>query len=256
MNNTLLEVTDLCVSYANVDSVKNVSFNLEKNKILVIVGESGSGKSTLLKALAKLLPKSANVKGEIKFFKEGREENSLSLGKEITMIFQQPGNFMNPNKKIGTIFYDYLKTHGIKDKNERLKIQENTMQKVSLVDVPRILNSYPFELSGGMQQRVAIAMAMSLNPVLLLADEPTSALDSTVQKNIIQNLLELKKSTVMSIIMVTHHMGIASMIADYIIVMKEGEIVDLGERSEVLKNPKHPYTKILIDSILSLGDKK
>lgn len=258
---SLLTLEDVCVSYENNSqlTISNINLCVNDSEILCIVGESGSGKTTLLNSILNLLPNQAKMTGKIVFQNMDLCQIPLKVlekkrGKDITVVFQDTGRFMNPIQKIGKQFSNYLKQKGYRD-DYRILAKE-LFEKVGLLDVDRILNSYPFELSGGMRQRVGIAFAISLQPKLLLADEPTSALDVTVQKQVADIFVMMKQRYQTAIIIVTHNMGLAKYISDKICVMKDGEIVEFGETSQVINFPKSAYTKLLIDAIVDLEDEQ
>ena len=247
MNGEILNLKNLSVSYGDINILKDIDLSLKKGEILGIVGESGSGKSTLIKSIMGILDENASIDGEINF--EGKDLASLSLkdyrkikGKEISMIFQNPTEYFNPTRKISKQFNDI-------SKQEIQKKSINTFKFLGLQDGKKIWNSYPFELSGGMNQRVAIALSIMLEPKILLADEPTSALDVTVQAQVVKELLKLRQKLNTSIILVTHNIGVASYMSHNIGVMYGGRIIEYGESEELINNPKHPYTKMLINSV-------
>ncbi|WP_455543692.1 ABC transporter ATP-binding protein [Intestinibacter sp.] len=254
MNEEMLNIKNLSVSYSDINILKNIDINVKKGEILGIVGESGSGKSTLIKSIMALLGSDAYVDGSIRF--EGKDLLSLSSneyreikGNKISMIFQNPTEYFNPIRKISKQFIETIRSH--KDIS-KLEIKEKTIDTfkfLGLNDGERVWNSYPFELSGGMNQRVAIALSIMLEPKLLLADEPTSSLDVTVQAQVVGELIKLREKLGTSIILVTHNIGVASYMSDNIGVMYGGRIVEYGQSKEVINNPKHPYTKMLIDSV-------
>ena len=201
-----------------------------------------------------ILDENASIDGEINF--EGKDLASLSLkdyrkikGKEISMIFQNPTEYFNPTRKISKQFIETIRSHNDISKQEIQKKSINTFKFLGLQDGKKIWNSYPFELSGGMNQRVAIALSIMLEPKILLADEPTSALDVTVQAQVVKELLKLRQKLNTSIILVTHNIGVASYMSDNIGVMYGGRIIEYGESEELINNPKHPYTKMLINSV-------
>ena len=251
----ILKVKDLSVNNNSVKILKNISFNIKKGEILGIVGESGCGKSTLIRALIQMMNKSEEIiSGEILF----NERNLLSLdskqirklrGNNLAVIFQNPGATLNPIRKIGKQFVQTMQSHMNINKNEALEKAANMLEKVNLKDSKCILNSYPFELSGGMKQRVTIALAMILEPEILIADEPTSALDVTVQAQVVKEMMSLRDNFQTSIIIVTHSMSVISQMVDKIAVMYRGNIVEYGDKEDILRNPKHPYTKALIDAV-------
>ena len=251
----ILKVKDLSVNNNSVKILKNISFNIKKGEILGIVGESGCGKSTLIRALIQMMNKSEKItNGEILF----NEKNLLLLdnkqirklrGNNLAVIFQNPGATLNPIRKIGKQFVQTMQSHMNINKNEALEKAANMLEKVNLKDSKCILNSYPFELSGGMKQRVTIALAMILEPEILIADEPTSALDVTVQAQVVKEMMSLRDNFQTSIIIVTHSMSVISQMVDKVAVMYSGNMVEYGDKEDILRNPKHPYTKALIDAV-------
>lgn len=254
MNREILNLKNLSVSYGDINILKDIDLSLKKGEILGIVGESGSGKSTLIKSIMGILDENASIDGEINF--EGKDLASLSLkdyrkikGKEISMIFQNPTEYFNPTRKISKQFIETIRSHNDISKQEIQKKSINTFKFLGLQDGKKIWNSYPFGLSGGMNQRVAIALSIMLEPKILLADEPTSALDVTVQAQVVKELLKLRQKLNTSIILVTHNIGVASYMAHNIGVMYGGRIIEYGESEELINNPKHPYTKMLINSV-------
>lgn len=254
MNREILNLKNLSVSYGDINILKDIDLSLKKGEILGIVGESGSGKSTLIKSIMGILDENTSIDGEINF--EGKDLASLSLkdyrkikGKEISMIFQNPTEYFNPTRKISKQFIETIRSHNDISKQEIQKKSINTFKFLGLQDGKKIWNSYPFELSGGMNQRVAIALSIMLEPKILLADEPTSALDVTVQAQVVKELLKLRQKLNTSIILVTHNIGVASYMSDNIGVMYGGRIIEYGESEELINNPKHPYTKMLINSV-------
>lgn len=250
----ILNTKDLNVSYGNVQILKNINISVNSGEILVIVGESGSGKSTLLKSLIKLAGNGSKIdSGSIKFndkdlTKLSNEELRLIRGKEIATIFQNTGASLCPIRTIEKQFLETVKTHENATDEEIKKRISEIFTKINLKDVDRILKSYPFELSGGMNQRVGIALAMITNPSLILADEPTSALDVTAQAQVVKTLMKLRDDFKTSIIMITHNMGVVSYMADKVAVMYGGNIVEYGRKKDIIHRPLHPYTKMLIKS--------
>lgn len=250
----LLSIDNLNVSYRNKEILKDINISVSQGEILAVVGESGSGKSTLLKSIQGLLSKDGRItNGSIKFkdrdiTKISEEEMRKIRGKSLSMIFQNTESYLCPLRTIESQFIEYVKCHenaAVEDIRKRVyKIFED----INLNDPDRILKSYPFELSGGMNQRVAIALSIIENPDLILADEPTSALDVTAQAQVIKTLINLNKRLNTAIIIVTHNIKIASYMADNVAVMYHGDLVEYGNKNEVLTRPKHPYTKMLISS--------
>ena len=256
----VLALEHFSVSYDGRRSVvDDVSLSIRQGEIVTIVGESGSGKSTLLHGIQGLLPKTAAVKGRVLLF--GKDLTGLDeaqrrkmRGEKIAMIFQDTGRYMNPTRRIGKQYTDFLKQHMHAPVQELLGLERKMLHKVHLTDPERVLCSYPFELSGGMRQRVGIAMALSLKPELLLADEPTSALDVTVQAQVVKELAALCREEGATIILVTHNMGVAANISDRVGVMRNGQLVEWGSAQEVIRHPFDDYTKRLLASIVELND--
>ena len=250
----VLELKDLCVTYQDKnEAVHDVSFVVPEGKIVAIVGESGSGKSTLIRAVIDLLSAEGKISGgEILFLGKNvrtftKEQKRNMRGNQMAMIFQDAGAYLNPRRKIGSQYLETMDAHNnTLSKEEKRRKAMEMLLRLKLSDSERIMRSYPFQLSGGMQQRVAIAMAMSMNPKLLLADEPTSALDVTIQAQVVQEMLNMRDELGTAIIIVTHNMGVASKIADYIAVMRHGKLVEFGTREQVIDNPRHEYTKNLL----------
>lgn len=260
----LLEINDLSISYGRgvKPTVENVTFSLNRGEVVSIVGESGSGKTSVIRALLGVLPQSGYIsKGKIIF--DGKCINNLSKkewlefrGLNMAMIFQDSGNMLNPIKTIGKQFIEYIQTHKKINKKDAYALAVKMLKKTNLPDPDMIMKSYTFELSGGMRQRVGIAMAITFEPKLLLADEPTSALDVTTQVQIVEELLKNNKEAGSAMIMVTHNIGVASYISDKIIVMKDGKIVEMGSVSQIIHTPKEDYTKNLLNSVPVLGGKR
>ncbi|MGB1169694.1 MAG: ABC transporter ATP-binding protein [Flavobacteriaceae bacterium] len=260
----MLQVKDLSIRFLShkkeTEVVKKVSFNLGMNKILGIVGESGSGKSVTSLAILGLLSENAILDGEIYF----KEKNIISIsnkafenirGKKIGMIFQEPMSSLNPTITCGKQVYEVLKKHTDLNKKEIFKEVISLFEKVKLPTPQRIFKSYPHQLSGGQKQRVMIAMAIACKPDLLIADEPTTALDVTVQKEIIRLLKELQSENKMSILFISHDLPLVSEIADDVIVIYKGEIIEQGKTKDIFKNPQKQYTKALINSKPSLTER-
>ena len=255
----ILQVEGLTVSCQGKNTVSDVSFSLEKGKILGIVGESGSGKSTILKAVMGILGKDHRIEdGEI-FYKGKRltgitdRERRKLCGPEIGMVFQDSAASFCPVRRVESQIYEYLKEHEKLTKREARSRAGVMLEKVGLADWQRVLKSYPFELSGGMSQRVGICMAMLLSPALLLADEPTSALDVTVQKQVVEKLLELRKENGTAMVVVTHNLGVVRALADQVLVLKDGRVVEAGETGRILEQPEKAYTRELLASVLTLS---
>lgn len=254
-----LIVDRLTVTYGEKLAVDGVSFSLSPGKIYVIVGESGSGKSTLLRTIGGLLTKEGKIvsgdiwMGEQNLIQLSEKEWCEVHGNKMGYIFQNPEQSLSPLAKIGKQFVEcqnmHAKTAGKKSKKEILEDAEELLKELRFENPQRVLKSYPFELSGGMCQRVAIALAIMNQPSLLLADEPTSALDVTSQDMTIETLLALRKKTDLSILLVTHNMEVARRLADEIGVMYQGRIIESGLPEEIWNDPKEDYTKKLIAAI-------
>lgn len=251
----MLQIENLNIAYDDILTVKNVNLKVEENEIVGIVGESGSGKSTLIRSIIQLLNSNGKiVEGSILYKnKDLRNINNNEMrkvrGKEISMIFQHPELSLDPMMSIEKLFYESINVHEKISKKESYKRATEILEVLGFEDPIRVLKSYPFELSGGMCQRVMIGIAMVNNPSLLLADEPTSALDVTVQLQVVETLMQMRDIYKTSILIVTHNMGVVSKMVDKIGVMYNGEIVEWGSKEDVLRNPKHPYTKALISAI-------
>ncbi len=258
----LLEVKDLNISYGSKLTVSGVNIQLDKGEILSIVGESGSGKTTVIRAVMGCLPGRGHVSGgSITFdgrdmLKNTREDWRKISGSEMSMIFQDSGNMINLIRRIGEQFVDYIRTHAPeKTKAEAAEMAKDMLNKVRLPNPESIMQSYPFELSGGMRQRVGIAMAMVFRPKLLLADEPTSALDVTTQAQIIRQIVDIRNEFGVAVILVTHNLGVASYVSNKLVVMKNGRVVESGKR-EVISNPQDAYTKELLAAVPVVGEVK
>lgn len=251
----ILEVKNLYVSYDEVDIVRNANFCLKKAEFLGIVGESGCGKTTLLRALMMLKKKNNTIAGNILF--QDKEITRLDKealrrlrGGEMSMIPQNAVTAMDGTKTISSLFYETVRMHkGHVSHKESDQMAAELMKKLLLEDTDRILKSYPFELSGGMCQRVMIAVAMINNPSLMLGDEPTSALDVTSQMQVLKELEMLKMKYDVSLIMISHNLGVISKIADNIAIMYGGRIVEYGTHDDIMKKPAHPYTRALLAAI-------
>lgn len=255
----LLDIKNLSISFKENEVIHGISYSLSANKILGIVGESGSGKSVSSLAVLGLLPKkNVTITGEIKY----NDQNLISLnnkdfqhirGNEISMIFQEPMSSLNPSMTCGKQVEEVLLQHKQVTKKEVKATVLALFEKVKLPRVEQMYSSYPHQLSGGQKQRVMIAMAIACKPKILIADEPTTALDVTVQKEIILLLKELQQETQMGIIFISHDLSLVSEIADDIVVMYKGDIVENGKTTALFSNPTHEYTKALLKSKPSLA---
>lgn len=260
----LLEVHNLKVSFhtyaGEVQAIRGVSFQVKENETLAIVGESGSGKTVTTKAVMGLIPSPpGEVKAESKILFE--DKNILEFtdkqwqnfrGKDAGMIFQDPMTSLNPTMKIGDQIAEGIMKHQKISKKEALEQTVDLLTKVNIPNPRERLKQYPHEFSGGMRQRVVIAIALACNPKLMIADEPTTALDVTIQAQIISLLKEIQKINHSAIIMITHDLGVVAGIADRIAVMYAGHIVEEGTVEEIFENPQHPYTYALLNSVPNL----
>jgi oligopeptide/dipeptide ABC transporter ATP-binding protein len=257
-NSVLLDVKELRTHFTTrrgtLRAVDGVSFRIRNGETVALVGESGCGKSVTALSLAKLVQQPPGVYegGEILF--RGRnvltmEESALRRlrGKEISYVFQEPGESLNPVFRVGYQIGEAIRLH-----RERVNIRGEVIRLMNLVGLPepeRRMAAYPHELSGGMQQRAMIAMALACNPNLLIADEPTTALDVTIQAQIMALLGSLQKQLGMAVLLITHNLGLVADVAHWIHVMYAGRIVEAGPTEDVLTNPKHPYTRGLLDAV-------
>lgn len=256
----MLEVKGITVQYGtNPPALANFSLALRKGDILCLVGESGSGKSTVLSAIMGILPGKGRVtEGDILL--DGKSVLSMKerewetiRGRRIAAVPQSFGSTLDPIATIGSQFTEYIRAHQKISKIEARNMATEMLRSVQLPDPGSVMNSYPFQLSGGMCQRVGIAMALFFQPEYLLADEPTSALDVTTQAQIVRQIMELRKRFDAGILLVTHNLALAAYVSDNICVLRNGRIVDRGSRDEVLNRPGDAYTKNLLDSVPSIG---
>ena len=259
----MLEIKDLSVRYGKqAPTIEHFNLNMKKGEIISVVGESGSGKTTVIRAVLGALPGAGRVSsGDILFHGESLLKNTGNewrkiRGSKMSMIFQDCGGTLNPIRKIGSQYVEYIRTHESVSKQEAWNRAASMLSKMRLPDVENIMNSYAYQLSGGMHQRVGIAMAMTFNPELLLADEPTSALDVTTQAQIVRQMMELRDDYGTGIIIVTHNIGVAAYMADQLIVMHHGKVVDHGTREEVLNNPTSDYTRKLLEAVPEMEGKR
>ena len=258
----LLEVNDLHTSFytpaGEVKAVNGVSFNLERGKVLGIVGESGSGKSVTAYSIMQILEKTGKiVSGSVKF--DGQElvgigEDGMKhiRGNKISIIFQDPMTSLNPTYTIGHQLMEAITLHTGRNKQQAWDRAVEMLRLVNVNEPEKRMKQYPFEFSGGMRQRVMIAMALACEPDILIADEPTTALDVTIQAQILELMQSLQKELGMAIIMITHDLGVVAQLCDEVIVMYAGSICEQGTADEIFYNPKHEYTKGLLRSIPTL----
>lgn len=264
MGETLLEVKNIVTEFRTADgqlpAVRDVSFSVKKGETLCIVGESGCGKSITSLSVIGLLPSNGKItSGEILF--EGSQIHNLTQekmrkirGNKISMIFQEPMTALNPVLKIGYQIREPLMIHHGLTKAEATKQGIELLKQVGIPYPEKRIDQYPHELSGGMRQRVMIAIALSCNPGLLIADEPTTALDVTIQAQILDLINDLKEKYQMGVMMITHDMGVVAEVADRVMVMYAGKKIEEGTVEEIFNNPKHPYTIGLLNSVPNVDD--
>ena len=261
MSDTLLSVKDLVIHYETedevVEAVNNISFDIKKGEVLGLVGETGAGKTTTALGILGLLPPKVGhvIQGSIEM--EGKDLLKLSekemrqiRGKKISMIFQDPMTALNPVKTVGDQIAEVVLLHNHCSKAEALKRAQEMLAMVGIV--PERYKDYPHQFSGGMKQRIVIAIALACEPELLIADEPTTALDVTIQAQILDMMRKLQKEHGTSVILITHDLGVVAEMCDNCAVMYGGELVEYGSLEQVFDNPKHPYTRALYKSIPSL----
>ncbi|MGN0602169.1 MAG: ABC transporter ATP-binding protein [Oscillospiraceae bacterium] len=260
----LLEVknlkTEFKVKRGTVKAVNNVSFNVDKGEILAIVGESGSGKSvTSLSVMGLIREPGKVVDGTIMFngediSKKSKKEMRNIRGNKISMIFQEPMTSLNPVQRIGKQICESILTHTNLSKKEAMARAIKCLELVGIPSPEKRVYDYPHQMSGGMRQRVMIAMALCCGPELLIADEPTTALDVTIQAQILELIDQLRKELGMAVILITHDLGVVAETADKVVVMYCGKVVEEASVQDIFTKPLHPYTKGLIDSIPRLDD--
>ncbi len=261
----LLQVKDLSISFGSFAAVDGINFELQPGKITAIVGESGSGKSLTALSILQLLPPSASVTGkliyrednnkEILLTKLSKKEITFLRGNGFSMIFQEPMTSLNPVLRCGSQVTEAILQHQDISKKAAREKTLALFQEVELPNPTELYNRFPHEISGGQKQRVIIAMAICNNPKLLIADEPTTALDVRVQKSILNLIKKIQQQFGMSVLFITHDLGLVAEVADEVLVMKNGKIVETGKVASVLKNPKHEYTKALLNCRPSAGKK-
>ena len=256
---SLLNIRNLCVRFGTKEkpflAVDGVDLTVDEGELLGIVGESGSGKSVSMMAMMGLLDGQGNVTADQMLF-DGQELSALTakqkrkiIGKDIAMIFQDPMTALNPSYTVGFQIEEVLQVHIGLDRKARRQRAIELMREVEIPDPERRLSAYPHQLSGGMSQRVAIAMAIACEPRLLIADEPTTALDVTIQAQIMDLLLRLQKERGMALLMITHDLAVVSEVAQRVVVMYAGQVAEMGAVRDVFFEPAHPYTRALIASI-------
>lgn len=262
----ILQVKDLTVSFktygGNVQAVRGVNFDLNRGETLAIVGESGSGKSVTTKAILGILSKNAVIeKGQILYNGEDmaqyKEKDFYDIrGKEISLIFQDPLSALNPIMKIGKQITEALILKEKMSKAEAKKRALELMETVGIPEAEKRYDQYPFQFSGGMRQRIVIAIALASNAKIMICDEPTTALDVTIQSKILEEIKEIKEKNDLSVIFITHDLGVVANMADRICVMYAGKIVEVGTSEEIFYSPAHPYTWALLSSMPDLETKE
>ncbi len=262
MESKILTYDSVEISFDGKAVVHDVSFSLAPGEILGLVGESGSGKSTLIKAAMGLLGTDGLVtRGDICYMGQnildisGKEKRKIR-GAKIGMIFQDAGASLCPIRTIGDQIYESMRAHEKVSKSAAKERAMELFDKLNFKDSQRIWDSYPFELSGGMNQRVGIAIAMLMNPPILFADEPTSALDVSVQRQVIKEMQKLREMFGTAIVIVTHDIGVVRAMADTILVLKDGKTMEYGDAGKVLNDPQNPYTKKLLAAVPRLKRKE
>jgi ABC-type dipeptide/oligopeptide/nickel transport system ATPase component len=262
----LLEIENLRIAFHNrnrrTEVVHGINFNLLKGETVALVGESGSGKSVSALSIARLLPPApiCELSGSIRF--EGKDLAAMEMrevrkyrGRAIAYIFQEPSSSLHPQYTVGEQLREVIKLHQPEVKDRRKAIIE-AFEEVGIRDPDKRYRDYPFQMSGGMQQRIMIAMALACRSKLLIADEPTTALDVTIQAQILELIKQIQKRYKMTVMLITHNFGIVDGFADRLLVMYQGDIVESGETRSVLRQPEHPYTQGLINCIPRLGAKR
>jgi peptide/nickel transport system ATP-binding protein/oligopeptide transport system ATP-binding protein len=265
MSDNLLQINNLKTYFYTeegvVRAIDDMSFSLKRGETLGIVGESGSGKSQTALSIMRLLESPGKVAGgeiifEGKNLLDNKKKEMRNIrGNDIAMIFQEPMTSLNPVYTVGNQIMENIRLH---QKLNKKDAREKTLEMLKLVNIPapdKRIDEYPHQLSGGMKQRVVIAMALSCNPKLLICDEPTTALDVTIQAQILELINNLKESINTSIIMITHDLGVVSEVSENVLVMYAGKVMEYGTVREIFKNPMHPYTEALIKSIPTIGNK-
>lgn len=263
MSKAVVELKDLQTHFqteeGTVKAVNHVSFSVREGETVCVVGESGCGKSVTALSIMGLIAESGSVVGgdilyEGKSLLGMKEKDLRSLrGNDIAMIFQEPMTSLNPVFTVGEQIVETLREHELLSKNEAYKKAIELIRKVGIARADEIVHSYPHELSGGMLQRIMIAVALSCNPKLLIADEPTTALDVTIQAQILDLLRQVKEEFKTSILLITHDLGVVAEMADYVVVMYGGKVIEEAPVLEIFQNPKHPYTKGLLKSKPVMG---
>ena len=249
-NGHILSLSNLDVSYGDVRAVRGLSLAVSHGEIIGLVGESGSGKSSVLRAIAGLLGHGGRISaGSIMFDLARLDQGSSGWREGIAYVFQEPRLSLDPLFRVGSQFDECLRAHGMTGREEMRATERALLEEMGFSDVDRVLGAYPHNLSGGMCQRVVLAMAVACRPQLLLADEPTSALDVVSQRQVLDLLLRVREEHGVTMVIVSHNIAAVARVADRLGVMYRGRLVELGERERVLQAPEHPYTQNLIAAI-------
>lgn len=249
----MLALDNVSISYDNTLAVSDVSMNIKKGEIICIVGESGSGKTSIIRSIIGILPGNAKVsKGTIIYNGETISNNNWKNCCDFSLVFQDTRQALNPVRRIGVQFIEYIRQHSYLSKAEAYKLAVSTLVDMNLTE--SVMKSYAFQLSGGMMQRVGLAFSLALKPKLLLLDEPTSALDVTTQAQVIDKIIDLKEQYDTTILMITHNIPLAIYMADRIVVMQKGKVVEENTADQILNAPQHDYTKQLIKHIPKLKE--
>ncbi len=266
---TVIEVKDLDISFksptGDVHAIRGVDFILRENEVLALVGESGCGKSITVKTIMGILPENAVINsGSVVYHGKDRDEELLGKsfswrqkhinGSKISMVFQDPMTSLNPTMTIGAQMITSIRDHEKVVKNEAYARSIELLREVGITDPARCMKQYPHQLSGGMRQRIVIAIALSCNPEILICDEPTTALDVTIQNRILELLQNIQRNRGISVIFITHNLGVVAKIADYVGVMYAGKIIEVGTVFDIMYDPRHPYTWGLLSAIPENSD--
>ncbi|BBH19067.1 ABC transporter ATP-binding protein [Paenibacillus baekrokdamisoli] len=265
--NAILEVDRLHVEIqtyqGSVQAVRDISFRIDEGKVLGLVGESGCGKSMTCLAIFGLLSQSAVLGKSSRIRLQGRELSTMSeeelrqlRGLDMSFILQNPMNAFNPVLTIGKQFQETIQAHTDFTRKQALTLAIEALAQMNLSEPAKLLKQYPFELSGGMLQRVMIALSLSLKPALLIADEPTTALDNVNRRNVIEAFQAVKAVGTTALLLVSHDLNVIGELADMVAVMKQGEIVEMAPTNEIFSNPQHEYTKLLLDARLTASSRK
>ncbi|MBR4341391.1 MAG: ABC transporter ATP-binding protein [Lachnospiraceae bacterium] len=267
----VIEAKNLDISFkmptGNVHALRGVNFTLRENEVLALVGESGCGKSITAKTIMGILPENGIINSGEVIFNDGKESIDLLTkktswrrkninGSKISMIFQDPMTSLNPTMTIGSQLITSIRNHEEVSKKEAYSRSLELLYEVGITDPARTMEQYPHQLSGGMRQRIVIAIALSCNPKVIICDEPTTALDVTIQNRILELIQKIQRTRGISVIFITHNLGVVAKIADYVGVMYAGKIIEYGNIFDIFFDPKHPYTWGLLSAVPDVSDEK